>query len=188
MTKDSHTRWHITYLRCSTHAKRSQGGRERRTCHTNHTRQERVQEAIAAFLAGISSVEDVERLRGRQRDDGRERARLGEIAGELEEAAVRRRRLALAYAAGAMDVMVYQAADGEIVRQAEGWKGERGELEAMLASTMRHEERLLAVESVRPLLGAAFEEAQPRELSTRLQDAGIRVWCEEGQVVRVEMI
>jgi len=188
MTKDHHARWNVTYLRCSRHAKRSQGGRQRRTCHTNHTRQERVQEAIVTFLAGIGDVGDVERLRGRQRDDGRERARLGEIAGELKEAEVRRQRLALAYAAGAMDVIVYQAADGEIVRQAEAWRGERGEIEASLASVMRHAERFAAVQSVRPLLAERFGEVEPRELSTRLQDAGIRVWCEEGQVVRVEMV
>ena len=187
MTLNHRRRERRKYLRCSTHAKKDMAG-GRQPCHANHIPQSHVREAVAAFLAGVTDLEAVRRVRGQQRDDGRERARVEGIGRELENADVRRRRLALAYAAGAMDVMVYQAADEEIVRQVDAWKEERGQLEMTLASTMRDEERFAAIESVRPLLGAGPDDAEPREIATALQNAGVRVWCEEGEVVRVEMV
>ena len=186
MTQATNTAQDTVYLRCSSHVRRNQDATAE--CHANYTHRELVREAIASFLAGIAGRGDVERLRGAQRQDTRERARLGEIEGELEDADRRRRRLALAYASGAMDMLIYQAADQEIVRQVEAWKEERGEIEVALASTVGHEARLAAVRSVRPLLAAGLDGAGSRELAMLLQNAGVRVWCEDGAVVRVEMI
>jgi len=188
MTMHRRTGSHVVYLRCGRHARRNMGGRDRPGCHPNHTRQERVQEAVVAFLEGITDLHDVERLRGRRRDDHRQRARLEEIAAELAGAEVRRHRLALAYAAEVMDLMVYQAADQEIERQIASWEGEQRELEAALARTARDGERLAAVRTARPLLERTLAGVGAREMSTALQEAGIRVWCENGQVVKVEMI
>jgi hypothetical protein len=175
---------YATYLRCSNHSERLRGGH---TCHHNAIKVDRVWEALAAFLEGILDVGDV--ISRVEEGDARGvlRDRLDEIGRQVEATEGKRRRLALAYAASAMEMAVYREADDELLADLDALEGQRADIEQQLAHLVPPDVRWQAIQNVQALLAAAFEGSESHEIAAALQSAGLRIEIEEAEVVAISL-
>ncbi len=181
MVKHRNTGSAVDRLRCGTHSRQAVTGR---SCHRNSIPIADVTAALVAFLDAMRDVDTLATYMASRNDGAQERQRLDQIERQVEAIAVKRRRLALAYAGGAMDVQIYQEADGELVSQVEGLQAEAKQLEGSLARTATPAQRYEVVQSLRGRLEEQVAE-DPVRVATMLRRAGIRIEIEDGLVVAI---
>lgn len=173
----------VERLRCGTHARHAVTGL---SCHRNSVPIDDVTEALSGFLMAMQDEDTLVRYMAARSDGVQERDRLAQIEREREAIAVKRRRLALAYAGGAMDVQVYRDADDELTRQGDGLQAEAKQLEGALARTATPAQRYDVVRALRGRLRQMVER-DPVRLAAMLRQAGIRIQIEGGQVVSISL-
>lgn len=173
------------WLRCGTHRKSSFTGT---TCHANNIKMEAVGQAISAYLAQLVDLEAVNAQLADQADREPLRERLAEIERSVEAAEKKRNRLALAYAAGAMDMSIYRTADDQVLDDLAALAEEAERIEAELAREVDPAVRLAGIEIVRVMLEEELEDVPALEVSTVLRNIGLRVEIEDRRVVWVGMV
>ncbi len=175
------------YLRCPTHARRSMGVEGE--CHANLIPEHRIAEAIGAFLATEVTAESV-RAAYQEREDT-----ATDLSVELETARktarelhAKRERLALAYAAGQMDLQIYRSSDDSIQVQETAQIARAQSLEAQMRAAPNLEARVAAVLDLVAHFGQMITDLEPAEVAAILQNAGLRVLVESGRVVEVGVL
>lgn len=168
------------YLRCGQHS-------DHGTCHGNHVLDEDARRAVEQFLASaLSDNEQMERLiqaqAGPRADLEAELAALDVRQGEV---GAQRQRLALALAAGGMDVQMYRQADDVLLDELDGVNAARQSIEVRLGAHLGPEQWCKAINDVLAALPRMWE-LPPRRVAAMLQAIGLYVWCEDGEVSGVE--
>jgi len=168
------------YLRCGRHS-------DHGTCHGNHVLDEDARHAVEQFLASaLSDNARVERLVEAQvRPRADLEAELGVLDARQEEIAAQRQRLALALAAGGMDVQMYRQADDVLLDELDAVNAAYQSVEVRLEAQLGPAQRRTAINDILGALPYLWE-IPPRKAATMLQNVGLYVWCEDGEVSRVE--
>jgi DNA invertase Pin-like site-specific DNA recombinase len=178
----------VRYVRCGRHAQKTVYPEW--ACHPNFVREQVVLGEVGAFLRYLSTPGALEQALAELGPGGEQedlRADLGAAERAGEDFARRRVRLAHAFAAGDVDIGVYRQTEGELAGQEEAARAQAVGLAQALGSLPDVEQRrgLLAE------LAGGFEgllgEGEPAAVSTMLQEAGIRVFVEDGQVGRIRL-
>lgn len=187
MTRQRSTRGH-TYLRCNKHARRRMLGDG---CHWNHMPEWKVTEAIAEYLVVYSTAERVDEALAELVDSQEEATARRDLAGaekRVVELVRRRERLAHALASGDLDGGMYRTTDDALLGRLAGEEERIAELERYLAALPDLEERRRILEGLAGEFAVLVEKGEPAQVARALQEAGIRVEAEEGEVVSVGMV
>jgi len=173
---------YYVYLRCSTHATKSKTGV---ACHPNLIHHDLAMEMVQEILEMV--LDDPARLELALQAGAGPRRSLDERLQQLEQQAAtveeQRKRIALALAAGTMDAGMYRQTDDALVEQLAALHAARLDVEQERATTLSAAERRRLFEELRGKVQQLLE-MEPRQVSARLQRLGLRIWCEDGQVVR----
>ena len=169
-----------TYLRCGQHS-------DHGTCHANHVLDEDARRAVEQFLA--SALSDNAQIEGLIQAQAEPRAdleaELSALDARQEEIATQRQRLALALAAGGMDVQMYRQTDDALLDELDGVNAARQSAEMRLQTQPGPAQRRTAIDDILEALPYLWE-IPPRKAATMLQNVGLYVWCEGGEVLGVE--
>jgi len=179
----SHGRYYA--LRCSKHNQKSLTGRP---CHYNYILESDVISALADFLqelAGpaaldhaLSQIDDVAPL---ERD-------LAEVARHLEDLARRRERLALALAAGQMDLQIYRTTDDRLLADVTTLETERTHHQQLIAAAPDLDARRDALQSLAQMFPDLVAHAPAPRVRTLLQNAGLRIEIESGAITSIRLL
>jgi DNA invertase Pin-like site-specific DNA recombinase len=168
------------YLRWSRHAHRTRWpGND--GCHPNHIAEVEVMGALSAWLAQLATVDAIEEMIDRG-DSANLEDEIARVEARLAELGPKRRRLALAYADGKMDLSIYYEADGDL-RDAEDTATKRlAELRTMLAARPDPEVRR---RHIKQLLDSGLDLARlpADDVGAALHRAGVRVYVEDREVL-----
>jgi DNA invertase Pin-like site-specific DNA recombinase len=168
------------WLRCTQHAKKSATGK---SCHPNHLKEEDVIIALGEYLKKLTDpeklAEEMDRTTGDTKNLDRD---LETVEERLLDIKRQRERLALTLAAGKMDTQIYRSADDQLQEQAEGLKQQRRELQKQIAHTPDHAALSEAIASIAQAWPHLVEKARAPRIRKLLQDAGIRVECDDGDI------
>lgn len=175
------------YLNCARHRRKSITGI---SCHHNNIAEWRVLEAVAQFLESIITPEALDMALASLADEDTCATRQAELDAahtRIADIERQRERLALALAGGQMDAAIYRVTDDRLLARLET-EQERGrdlarELETVPDVGARREALSKLAGQFRELAASA----DPAEIAAMLQAAGIRVWIEDNQVVRVSI-
>lgn len=169
------------YLRCSRHShrKRWQGSDG---CHPNHIPEETVMRALGEWLAQLTTTQAVELALAQSSGAADLESEIDRLERRLAELAPKRRRLALAYADGKMDLDVYHEADGELRDAEDAARVRLAELCTMLAARPDPEMRRQYVEQL-IAEGLDLREIPAEELGEALHRAGVQVYVEDRKVL-----
>lgn len=173
-------------FRCATHANQNTSGM---SCHTNLVREAVVVRRVEQALAALRAMEpaDLDAAMERYAPDRARLDRTRDVAAQtLRDAQERHTRLALAVADGAIDANAARRADARLLEEVAAARAALGNAEQALAA-------LPSAQALREAVADAL--ALPQDLRAApleeqrqaLLRAGVRVWCEEGQVVRIEV-
>ncbi len=172
------------YLECARHRRKSTSGV---SCHNNSTPQHRVLDALRVFFSELANPEVLDRILD-QVAAGDDRSQLHQdlqsaqaLAADLRR---QRERLASALGAGKMDVDIYYHTDGNLRSRLESAEEEIVDLERALESVPDLDQRRGILEDL-SASNDLVAQTEPAEISTLLQQAGIRVYIEESQVRRI---
>ncbi len=174
----------VYYLRCSKHTAKTRNP-EGIGCHPNHILESDILGALSTWLEQFTTPELLdEALR---QDTGlaaleKERLHLLTSAEDLEQ---RRRRLALALAAGQMDPAIYHATDRELAEEYAESQKRLGELHTLIASRPAPEERRAHLEE---LIAARVGKRSEAVFLGALRKAGVRIYCQDRQVVLIGFV
>jgi len=168
------------YLRCGRHS-------DHGTCHGNHVLDEDARHAVDQFLASaLSDNAQVERLIQAQAGPRADlKAELAALDGRQEEIAAQRQRLALALAAGGMDVQMYRQTDDALLDELDGVNAAYQSAETRLGAHLGPDEWRTVIDETVEALPYLWE-MPPRKAAAILQAIGLYVWCENGEVTLVE--
>lgn len=172
------------YLICGLRG-RTQG---QESCHPNHLPEKRVATAISEFLDWLSTEDRLDQALEEWGQGPEEQALTGDLARarESEERlAAQRRRLGLALAAGKMDFDLYRDLDDDLLRKLEAEQGRVTLLEQQIAALPDMEQRRAVLEQLAALFPQMVRQEEPEALASFLQNAGLVVWCEGGEVIEV---
>jgi DNA invertase Pin-like site-specific DNA recombinase len=176
----------LVYFRCATHSDRSITGID---CHTNY-----VPEGVAIEVAEVA----LERVREMNRDELLEMLGTGDVerdellrSGERVERAIdddyaALDRLAQFVAAGALTLAACAAENERIAARLAAHQKQLGEIAHALAQMPSSDERLAMLLEVVDL-PIDLTMVDPDEARLMLQRARLKIWCEEGQIKRVEI-
>lgn len=167
------------YLVCQAH----KAGRK---CHKNRVREEIVRGALLAYLRGALTDEAIEEaLADRAGATAGLEHRADRVEQQIDDVAEQRKRLALAYAAGQMDIAIYSQADGELHARADALEAARWDLQQQIVTVPDLEQRRQAAQALRARVDTLFERGY--EANSLLRDAGIQILIEEGEVIEIRV-
>lgn len=169
------------YLRCSRHSHKGRWGGNR-GCHPNIIPEGDVLYALGLWLGQFADPRAVEEALAQGSGEGEIVAEMEQATKSLDQLEAGRRRLALAFADGKMDVVVYHEADTELRGQQDAAEARLAELRTILASRPDPELRRRQVEKLLAV-GLDLRQAPPDRLSSALHRAGVRVYIENGEVL-----
>jgi len=175
------------YWRCSTHSSRAITGV---ACHSNRIPEHRITSAAAAFLETLSTAEALDAALasiGTNDDAARLAADLVTARRLADELVGQRRRLALAYAAGKMELGIYATADEDITHRLGSEERRATELQLAIAAMPDIATRRAELEHIAADFPAIVERAPPAEVSAILQRAGVRIEIEQHRVISVRL-
>lgn len=176
----------LEFVRCANHSTRNRG--LGKPCHGNYTREHRITNAIAERLDALSTPEAIDAALDAWGDE----FALSDLHADIdraEKAAAdvqrKRDRLALAFAAGDMDSHQYRRADDTLQREMEGHLSRAVEAKRLLSAAPDLELRRHTLERLSRGFRFLVANEEPAVVGKLLNDLGVRVWCEDGQVARV---
>jgi hypothetical protein len=146
-----------------------------------------VRQQVAEYLAEFEDPVAVAERLAEAPDKDRAAARLAEIDQQSDAAEQKRRRLALAYAGGAMDMVMYRETDDGILDDLARLEAEADVVRAVLARVVDPEQRFGEIQETRLLLDEMFDEMPAIEIATALRNIGLRVEIENRQIVSVSV-
>jgi DNA invertase Pin-like site-specific DNA recombinase len=174
------------YFRCSKHARKSLTGE---ACHANYVREDDAIEAVELMLDWVRKMNQAELVKMLGASNS-ERNGL-EVQRAQIERAIDNDRAALArlvqfVSAGALDIDTCAAENERITNRLKVARKRLDEIDDMLMRTPSIDQRLeiLAQVAAMPI---DLVNVDPDEARLMLQRAGVAVWCEEGQIKRVEI-
>lgn len=174
------------YYRCGRHATKRVGGAP---CHCNTTSRRKVTAALVDYFTRLQTPEQVALLLeeyGDTDDGARLRGEMREHEQAIEDWHDKRKRLADALAAGHLDGALYRERDDSYLEEIARHQARVVELGRQIDAVPD----LAAWHAELSNLAAHFPEyvaeLPPETVAKLLQDAGVKVWCEDRQVVRVE--
>jgi len=177
-----HKHW---WLRCTKHAHRSHTGQ---SCHRNYIREDRVVERVAAYLAGLATPAALDAALIITDDTTQLHREISTLTDHLAELEIRRQRLALALAAGQMDPQIYRSADDLFLDQVTAARARLLELQVLLAAAPDPAQRRAAIEALAAIFPDLVATAPPVRVRTLLQNAGLRVEIESGQITSTRLV
>lgn len=121
-------------IRCSTYIRYHQK-RGTQKCHSNYFLHRSIIDALTELFRTEFTGADLAGLATNSEQRAELSGRLSHIAGRIADLEQRRTRLALALAADAMDITIYQAADTELKSQLDAWQREHDDLQSQLDAT-----------------------------------------------------
>jgi hypothetical protein len=176
---------HGWYLRCSTHAHKSATGIR---CHRNSLPEHRALAALADHLQELADPRALDRALDTLAADvptDRLKRDLERAQSLVDELSAQRHRLALALAAGKIDPDIYAHTDGEISGRLHVAQSQAVDLRRALDALPDLEEKKKALAALAKAFGSLLRQADPAELASLLQLAGVSILCESGRVVRI---
>lgn len=179
-------RHHQRYLFCG--SRHRTYGRE--LCHSNHMPERKVTEAITGFLEWLATEENLaaalEIWTAGPGEDllSEDLARARHL---IEAVGAQRRRLGLALAAGKLDFDLYRDLDDGLLAKLAAEEHRALTLAEALEALPDIEERRALLQNLAGSFSGLIEKADPETVAVLLQNAGLRVFCEEGEVVEVRL-
>ena len=176
------------YLRCNRHAAKSVYPHY--ACHPNHILESKAVAEVAKFLQWLTTDGALDQVLAEQGDGTEveqmrvEQARAQNAVEDLEN---RKVRAGHAFAAGDMEISVYRQVNAELNEQLESEQATAERLSSILGAMPDLDERRSTLETLAANFSALLETREPPEIATMLQQAGIRVYIEEGQVQRIRI-
>jgi DNA invertase Pin-like site-specific DNA recombinase len=172
------------WLRCATHNSRTVTGHP--GCHSNKIRELTILAAVTSYVAGLLTSNDLTaRLTARDPNTALH-AQLIRLDHALSDLNQKRQRLALALASGTIDPEIYRTTDDLILDDINKLNDAKDNIQGQLHTTPDPAVRY------RTILDLSRQLTQPDtpaiELSTALQDAGIRIECENRQITAIYLI
>jgi len=167
------------WLRCSKHTHKATTGEP---CHPNHVKESDVVAALAAFLETLATPAALEAALDHTDDVAHLRQQVAGLDGHLAELELRRQRLALALAAGHMDPHIYRAADDLLLADVDATRARLLDLHRLIAAAPDPAQRRASIEALAAAFPDLVGQAPPIQLRTLLQNAGLRVEVEQGEV------
>ena len=174
--------YHV-YLSCRTPALalQAQAG-SRRGCHRNYIREDEAVARVAAFLESLLSDEVLDAaLAGMEPDAGLEGER-DALRARVVELEASRRRLAVAYGAGVMDLDIYGQSDDDAKRQLAAVELRLRAVQAELDAVPDLADRRALLRSLVEDVPALLSSSPPGQVATRLRHAGVRVVADAGEM------
>ena len=176
------------YLRCNRHAAKTVYPHY--ACHPNYIPEVRALEAVADFLAWLVTPEAIEQALATM-GDGQEAERaqqeLARLQSTITDLEQRKVRLGHAFASGDMEIGVYRQVNAELTTRLEAVQAEAAMLRGFLDAMPDRDERRQALLDLTDNFGEALQSREAPEIATMLQEAGIRVYCESGEIVRIQL-
>lgn len=188
MTRHKARRMREYYLRCNRHASRSVYPHY--ACHPNHIREPAAVAAVGEFFQWLATPEVLDEALaelGAGQEGAALRAELAEAEAQAARLEARKVRLGHAYAAGDMEISVYRQVNADLSGQLEAAQAEAAELARVVEALPDVETRRALLEGLVDRFAAVLAEREPAEVATLLQQAGVRVEVEEGEVVRIRL-
>jgi len=177
----------VQTYRCSTHVYYSRGLRPL-PCHANTVTERKLIVALGVYLAELRTDEAIEAALGEWKPD-HQPARLVQELDELgklgERLGDQRKRLALDRAAGTMDAQMYRQTDDALLAQLEASQEQAIAIQRQLDALPDRDAQRDTLRQLASGFHRMLAHAEPAEVSRLLQDAGLRIWCEEREVVGV---
>jgi len=172
------------YLVCGLHQ-----GIERGACHSNHLPEWKVTEALTETFAEMSRNPAL-------LDAALEAGGAGSTEQQVREDLERSRRLIAdlegrrvvlghALAAGQMKPAVYATVDGQLEAQLDAERSKAADLRRALAAMPDMGARREVLAALARDYGQVVEALPAATVAAMLQQAGVRIYCEEGKVTRV---
>jgi len=171
----------VLWLRCGTHHRKNRTGR---TCHANNIKLDEVLNVVLDDLAGIVDVDVLNERLTESIDREALQGRLDEIDRQLQACDVKRNRLGHAYAAGSMDLAVYREVDDQVIAGAEALEAEAVGIRSELARVVDPVVRLTDIQELVDELRDNLDVLSSITVATALRNVGLRVFVENGRVVR----
>ena len=178
------------YYRCGYHHRQREQGMD--ACHSNYTRLEKIQAAAQVTLAYYTDEAALDEALARL-NAGHERQQMEQRLEELAEGIARveaeRERLTTAYLRAILRIDEYEERMAELAASLLAQEQERAALARRVASlpdmALRKEElRALIPQALKALVEGADPEASRRILHQTFRG----IYCEDGDVVRVELL
>ncbi len=169
------------YLRCTRHTHRGRW-EGNQGCHPNIIPEAEVLSALGWWLSSLVDPQAIERALAQDVGEDELQAELGRASESLVQIEAGRRRLALAFADGKMDIAVYHEADVELQARQGAAEARQAELHTMLASRPDPELRRRYVEELL-VTGLDLAQAPAGTLNSALHRAGVQVYVENGEVL-----
>lgn len=175
---------HFRWLRCATHAEHSYTGE---WCHINWVYERAIAETVDAFLADLagSLAQDVlpDQL---VNSNNQATADLDRVTEQMDNLAHQRERLALALAAGQMDIAIYRSTDDRLLDQLHTLDEEGHRLRQLIAAAPDPANIRAALDALLDIgLVELIPTARPAQVRALLDTLGLRVAVEEGTIVGI---
>jgi DNA invertase Pin-like site-specific DNA recombinase len=159
---------------------------DRNVCHANTTQEGAIQDELIAFLESLLDDTMLDAvLSGAGDDTVRIEAQLLEFEQRIDEVRDRRKRVAMAFASGAMDPAMYREVDDDLLDELARWEQARRDAEDEIATLPDLSQRRSSLAELCDV--ERLFDLPATEINTLLRDAGIRVECEDRQVVRIRI-
>jgi DNA invertase Pin-like site-specific DNA recombinase len=172
-----HTSWSkgraYYYWRCS------------RRCHWNGIREETLTRAMRDWLAQPEQIEASLAELANGGDLAQIQAEMDTVEQNIQSLTEERRRLADAVAGGLMDAQMYREADDERLAQIEQAQSELDALERQAEAVPDVDERREQLEALAWSFPVLVLKHEPVDVARTLVAAHLRIWCEDGEIVRI---
>ena len=170
------------YLRCNRHAMKR---RNDQRCHPNYIQEAEAIQAVAEFLQELATPEALESALSHWQGQPDLQVELETCERRIGDLNEQRKRLALALAAGDMDIGIYREADKELEDRLLVTQTKIRELKAETEALADLEVRRAALKDLASGFPEVLGTEDPAAIATSLQNANIHVMIESGQVLAV---
>lgn len=151
-------------------------------CHPNYLPERRAIEAIAAFLQQLTPPGALDAALVQLGDGSGLADELAAARADVEDLETQRERVLLAYASGAMDLELYGKTERDLRARQDAVAVRAAQLARAVEAAPGKGARRAALEELIAHFAERVYEVPGAVVSTQLMNAGIQVWCEEGEV------
>jgi hypothetical protein len=172
------------YYRCNLHAQQK---RYRDSCHPNHTRIEKIFTAVENALGAMADLDIVREVVRRSLPDRVVlEQRVGQLRSRIEKLEATRDRLTRLVAEGTVKPDAYRRSDNELLSEMEELESVLTDAENRLHAIPDVEEYVQRIESALELTKGDWHQSDA--MRQALIRSGLRVYCEDGDVVGVRLV
>lgn len=169
-------------IRCTTHATQCVTGI---SCHANQLTEARVFAVLAAWLQPLTDPAALASALQPDDSTAATAARLDAIASQFSDIDTQRQRLALAYAAGRMELAIYHTTDLRLQDQRARLEAEHAELETIAALLPTPETAAASIAALLPILPDVAATLPGPEVRALLTSLRLQILIEDREVVLI---